>query len=220
MWSLPVLAIAFAALESVGLWKNWRGLSYLAKPAVIICLFLWLYLVTGLHGATFWFGTGLFFSLIGDVLLLWRDRFFAFGLAAFFLVHLSYLTGFNTPLQPFSLWSLALAVIVGLGAVRVLRQLLAGLHRKREMRWRVPVIVYGLVLTLMLLSALLTLSNINWNAFASVSVSLGAFLFFLSDVILGWNKFVTPISNGRLLNIALYHVGQILLIAGVVMQFS
>jgi hypothetical protein len=31
---------------------------------------------------------------------------------------------------------------------------------------------------------------------------------------------VTPIPNGRMLNIALYHIGQTMLTAGVVMQFQ
>jgi hypothetical protein len=51
-------------------------------------------------------------------------------------------------------------------------------------------------------------------------VSVGAFLFFISDVILAWNKFVSPIKNGRILNIAAYHLGQIGLIAGVIIQYG
>jgi hypothetical protein len=51
-------------------------------------------------------------------------------------------------------------------------------------------------------------------------VSLGAFLFYISDIILAWNKFVAPIQHGRIYNIAAYHLGQILLIAGVVVQFG
>jgi hypothetical protein len=36
---------------------------------------------------------------------------------------------------------------------------------------------------------------------------------------LAWNKFVSPIRNGRILNMLSYHVGQIGLIAGVISQF-
>ena len=38
--------------------------------------------------------------------------------------------------------------------------------------------------------------------------------------ILAWNKFVSPVKNGRVLNITLYHLGQIGLIAGVISQFG
>jgi uncharacterized membrane protein YhhN len=51
-------------------------------------------------------------------------------------------------------------------------------------------------------------------------VAVGAFLFYISDIVLAWNKFLSPIRNGRMLNIGLYHAGQFLLIAGVVLQFS
>jgi len=48
----------------------------------------------------------------------------------------------------------------------------------------------------------------------------GAFLFYISDIILAWNKFVAPIQYGRIYNIAAYHLGQIMLIAGVIAQFG
>ena len=72
----------------------------------------------------------------------------------------------------------------------------------------------------MLLSAMLKLNDLTWNASAALLVSLGAFLFYISDIILAWNKFVSPIQHGRIYNIAAYHLGQILLIAGVVAQFG
>jgi hypothetical protein len=49
---------------------------------------------------------------------------------------------------------------------------------------------------------------------------LGALLFVASDVILAWMKFVSPVKNGRVWNIALYHLGQFGLIAGVISQFA
>jgi uncharacterized membrane protein YhhN len=82
------------------------------------------------------------------------------------------------------------------------------------------VAIYGAVITLMLLSALLTLSNVEWSALASATAALGALFFYASDIVLAWNKFIQPMPRGRMLNIGLYHIGQFLLIAGVVLQFS
>ena len=48
----------------------------------------------------------------------------------------------------------------------------------------------------MLLSALLTLAADTWQAGAAILVSAGALLFFLSDTLLAWNKFVTPFRMG------------------------
>ena len=219
MIALPILAIVFAGLEAFALSRKNLRLEFIAKPAVMLCLSAWLYLATGWRGAALWFGIGALLSLVGDVFLLWLDRFFVFGLAAFLLAHLAYLVGFNTPLPPLSFWSLILGVIVGLSALRVMRRILTGIHASGESRMATPVLVYGVVITLMLLSALLTLSNTDWGALASACVAVGAFLFYVSDIVLAWNKFLTPIANGRVLNIALYHAGQFLLIAGVVMQF-
>jgi uncharacterized protein YjeT (DUF2065 family) len=72
----------------------------------------------------------------------------------------------------------------------------------------------------MLLSALLTLSNTNWKISAGGLVTVGAILFYSSDVVLAWNKFVNPIKNGRLANMILYHLGQAALVAGVLIQFA
>ena len=213
-------SIVFAALEALAISKNRRALEFVARPAVIVSLFAWLYLATGLGGAAFWFGAGLLFSLAGDLLLLWSERFFVHGLAAFLLTHSAYVIGFNMPRPAISLWSLILAVIVGLSAARLLRRLLTAVRERGQKRFTLPISIYGSVITLMLLSALLTLSNTDWSAGASLLVSFGAFAFYLSDVILAWNKFVAPISNGKLLNIGLYHAGQIALIAGVILQFS
>ena len=219
MWFL-LAAVIFAVLESLALWKKIRGLEFIAKPAVMIVLFIYLWTSVGLQGAPLWFGLGILFSLAGDVFLMWLDRFFVYGLAAFLLAHVFYVIGFNSPPSPISAWEMLLAVIVGLGGVRVMRRILSGLAEKGQLRLRAPVAIYGTVISLMLLSAMIKLTDPAWGAGASLLVALGAFLFFLSDIVLAWNRFVAPIQNGRMLNIGLYHLGQIMLIAGVVMQFG
>lgn len=83
-----------------------------------------------------------------------------------------------------------------------------------------PILVYSIMISLMVLSAMLKLTDVNWKAGAALLVSAGAFLFYISDIILAWNKFVAPLPHGRISNIAAYHLGQIALIAGVVMQYS
>ena len=216
-----LFAILFAALESLALWKYWLKLEYIAKPAVMISLFLWLFTSTGLNGALLWFGLGIILSLAGDVLLMLSlDRFFLFGLVAFLLAHLAYVIGFNIPLPEFSLWGIVFAVMVSLGGARVIRRIVDALPSRGQVRMRMPIIVYSTVISIMLLSAMMKLMDLTWNANAALLVSGGAFLFYISDIILAWNKFVAPIQNGRIYNIAAYHLGQIMLIAGVIAQFG
>jgi uncharacterized membrane protein YhhN len=220
MYILIMLAFIFAALEALALWKSWRQLEFIAKPAVMICLFVWLYGTAGLQGTPFWFGVGILLSLAGDIALLFIDRFFVPGLVAFLLAHIAYLIGFNSPPpENPGIWAFAMAILLGLSAARLLRRLITGV-RLTNARLVTPVILYSTVITLMLLSALLTLSNPDWAAMAALLVSLGAFLFYLSDIVLAWSKFVGTIRNGRMLNIGLYHLGQIAIVVGVAMQFG
>ncbi len=215
-----IAALIFAALTALATWKKNRGLEFIAKPAVMALLLLYLWTSAGLNGALLWFALGMFFSLIGDVLLLWLDRMFLFGLISFLMAQIAYLVGFNSPPSPVTMWGTLLAVILALGSARVLRRILSALAEKGNTRMRIPIVVYGLAITLMLLSAMLKLTDPLWGAGASLLAALGAFLFYLSDIVLAWLKFVTPIQNGRVINIGLYHLGQICIAAGVVMQLK
>ena len=213
-------AFLFAALEALAVWNNWLRLEYAAKPAVMIVLLTWLWTSAGLSGALIWFGLGIIFSLAGDIfLMISLDRFFLIGLVAFLLAHVAYVIGFNIPLPEFSVWSIVFAVIVSLGGSRIIRRLLTVLASKGQAVTRTPIIVYSLAISLMLLSAMMKLSDLTWNANAAALVSVGAFLFVISDIVLVWNKFVSPFQYGRIYNIAMYHLGQIALIAGVIAQF-
>lgn len=216
-----ILAFTFAILEAVALLKSSRLLEYIAKPAVMVCLFIWLYLNTGLQGITFWFGVGILFSLLGDVLLMLSlDRFFIFGLGAFLLAHFFYIVGFQDQFSSLSAGSLLIVVLLGASGIRLVRRIVGSIRAKGQEKLIVPVIIYSAVISLMLFAALTTIFDPAWSTSASFLVSVGASFFFLSDIILAWNKFVSPVQNGRILNIALYHLGQIGLIAGIISQFA
>ena len=216
-----VLAIVFAALEALALSRGPKKLEWLAKPAVMVCLFIWLFLNTGLQGITFWFGIGILFSLLGDVLLMLSlDRLFVFGLGAFLLAHIFYIIGFRDQFASISAGSLLIVVLLGASAIRLMRRIVGAIRVKGQNKLIVPVILYSAVISLMLFAALTTIFDPAWTTRASFFVSIGASFFFMSDIILAWNKFVSPIKNGRILNIALYHLGQIGLVAGIISQFA
>lgn len=215
------LVLIFASLEVIAVSKNLQRLQYFAKPAVMVCLFLWFYSSTGLQGNTLWFGLGILFSLAGDVLLMISlERIFLLGLIAFFLAHISYITGFRDEIVNVTAWSLILAVFIAINVGRLLRRIVGAMRAKSENRLVVPVIIYGTVISVMLYAAMSTIYNPAWKTNASFFVSLGAFLFCASDAVLAWNKFVSPIKNGRAWNISLYYLGQLGLIAGVISQFG
>ena len=216
-----ILALLFAGVESLAIGKGWRRVEYIAKPAVILCLIAGLYIGTGLQGSAFWFGLGLLFSLLGDVALLsLSEKMFLAGLVLFLFTHICYLFGFRQQLFAPSAWSLVLVFVILLNAVRLLRRIVGSMRARGLNRLVYPVIVYGLVISLMLFAAMSTLSDQEWDMGAAFFVSVGAFLFWLSDLMLTWNKFVSPLKVGRLTAVAAYHVGQISLIAGVIRQFG
>jgi uncharacterized membrane protein YhhN len=216
-----ILALLFAGLEMLAIWKGWPRMEYIAKPAVILSLIQGLAAGTGFQGSAVWFGLGLLFSLLADVILLsLSEKMFLAGLILFLLTHICYLIGFRQQMLAPSAWSLVLVAVILLNAVRLLRRIVGSMRTKGMNRLVYPVIVYGLVVSLMLYAAMSTLSDHDWNIGAAFLVSVGAFMFWLSDLMLAWNKFVSPLKIGRLLIVAAYHIGQICLIAGVIRQFG
>jgi len=217
-----IIVLAVAVVDWIAVAKGWKKVEYLAKPWTMAALFLVLALVGRFSSLPLiFFGLGILFSLAGDVFLMFSDRWFIPGLVSFLLAHVAYIAGFNIPLPVVSpTWALVVALVLALSAARLLRRIVAGLAAKGERKLISPVIVYGMVITLMLLSAMLTLFRLEWKATPAALVSVGAMLFFYSDAILAWNKFVAPVKNGWMMNMITYHLGQIALIAGVLIQFT
>jgi len=223
MVPLLIVTLVIAMVDWIAVAKGWQRVEYITKPLTMVALFLML-AVVGIFRTLplIFFGVGILFSLAGDVFLMFSDRWFIPGLIAFLLAHVAYIAGFNIPLPNVSMmWTLLVAVVLAISAARLLRRIVAGLAASGKNKLILPVLVYGVVITLMLLSAILTLFRADWpSPLAAGLAAFGAMLFFFSDVILAWNKFVAPVKNGRLMNMICYHLGQIALITGVLIQFA
>jgi len=216
-----ILAIFATAGEAVAVLRNNQKLEFFAKPAVMVCLLIWLSASTGLQGNALWFGLGILLSLVGDVVLIHpSDRMFILGLIAFLFTHIFYLIGFKAELLNVTPWSFVLAFFILINGWRLLGRIIGAMRLKRQTSLVNPVIVYSLLISLMLYAALSTIFDPEWKTSASFFVSVGAFLFYISDLILAWNKFVSPARNAHILNIVTYYLGQIGLIAGVISQFG
>jgi uncharacterized membrane protein YhhN len=157
---------------------------------------------------------------VGDIVLINpSDRMFLLGLIAFLFTHIFYIIGLKEELLNFTGWSLVLLFFIAINGFRLLRRIVGAMRLQKQDSLVNPVIVYSLIISLMLFAALSTIFDPTWKTSAAFFVSVGAFLFYLSDLILAWNKFVSPVRNGRMLNIVAYYLGQIGLIAGVIKQF-
>lgn len=219
---LLALAALAAIVNEIAEYKNKRTVVYFAKPMVMISLLAWLYFYSGLDGPLLYFALGILFSLGGDVFLMLpdTDRWFLPGLVSFLLGHVFYTVGLNFTIPPLNVFGIFLAISIALFVAQIYRRLAAGLHASGKDRMRIPVLIYSVVISLMWLSALQTIFDINWKTNASLLVSLGATLFVASDIVLAWFKFVGPIKHGRMINLTCYHLGQILLIVGAGLQFG
>jgi uncharacterized membrane protein YhhN len=215
-WVLLIVAVA----DWVAAWRGWKSARWVTKPAALLLLIAWFTQMGGWQGGLVWFGVGLVFSLLGDIMLQAPERYFLFGVGAFFLAHVAYIVGLFEPGFGLDAGMLVPLVIVGAAFWYLSGRIRRGLAVSGDSKLEIPVTAYAGVLSLMLLVALTTLFNPEWQGQAALLVSLGAALFFLSDSVLAWNRFVRPISAGNLIVMVTYHLGQILIIAGALTRFA
>ncbi|HLE16101.1 MAG TPA: lysoplasmalogenase [Anaerolineales bacterium] len=216
------IALLIAALDWLALFNDWKTVRYFSKPGVLILLIGWMWAVAGLGYPVYLFLLGLVFSLAGDIFLLLPRERFILGLVFFLLANISYTLGFNYRNFPVNLATPILMVLVILPATQLYRRISESLAAGENNRLRLPVLVYTLGISLMVVSALLTLVQPEWRwlTIPSWLVSSGAILFFISDALLAWNRFVSPIPLGHLLVMVTYHLAQIAIAVGVVVNFT
>ena len=204
IWVLPA---CFALVDWYAVAREDRRTETWAKPLVLSALLV-VAIVLGATSSTagVWLLVALVFGLLGDVALLSDSlpRFRA-GVAAFLVGHLAYLACFASLGLPMPAWSWAgLAVLAA--ALFATRSVVPATHRLEGPALSVPVAVYSVVIGAMLLCA--------W--FTGVPlVALGASVFVVSDAVLSIDRFVRPIPHARLILMITYHVGQALIVAGV-----
>jgi len=216
-WLLAYLLLA--AADWLAIWRGWQRAGYLTKPAVLAVLLIGFGAQGLFSGSLLWFGIGLFFSLLGDIFLLLTHSYFIFGLTAFLIAHAAYIIGFNQPLPEagFPLYILGLVIFSGWLVLfgRLERALRAS---RRNARMRLPVALYSVVLAVMLFSALLTLFRPDWDFPAAICAALGGLLFFFSDTLLAFDRFVRPLKRARFWVRVTYHLGQLGLAAGALLH--
>ena len=147
---------------------------------------------------------GLGLSLLGDIALLWPQQGFLPGLVAFLLAHLAYLYAFTRRLR-FGAWPLAF-VAYALLAAAVLSVLWPGVPSAL----RLPVLTYVLCL-----AAMAAQTASAWRAARGTAgeplmrkAAIGGALFLLSDALLAFNRFHTPMAASALWILASYWAAQ------------
>jgi uncharacterized membrane protein YhhN len=70
----------------------------------------------------------------------------------------------------------------------------------------------------MVYSALMTWTRPGWSIISAIVVSVGAVLFYASDSMLAWDRFLKPLPHARLWVMVTYHLGQIGIILGAMLH--
>ncbi len=195
---LTVFSLALGASSLLGLlWADLKDHLAIRATAKTLCSlgFLLLALSLGLDTRfDYLIFAGLVLSALGDVLLLGRgSRFFMAGLVAFLLAHIAYTLAFSTQ-SSFSVAWLFGVVLISVAFIRWLWPHLGN--------WRILVLAYCLVISLMLWSALGVPKPLVW---------LGALLFYASDTFVARGRFVRRDGWNSLIGLPLYYLGQYLL---------
>ena len=214
---LSLIFWAVAAADCIGIAANNASLHYMAKPLLIPILLLLLAGTATTLPRKNLLLAGLFFSWVGDMFLLFESRnnlFFIFGLVAFLITHIFYITYFlkiRNAADSLLKKQPALVILVlgyGVTLVYILFPHLGGL--------KIPVMVYAAVICTMLLCSLHVFFKVNKPA-ARLFVT-GAFFFVLSDSSLALNKFYQPFAYAGVLIMLTYCAAQYCIVNGFIKQ--
>lgn len=209
------LLVFFTALITyfIGVHYQVQAVIYLCKPLLASSLIFWLLANVGINNKKIQNLTvaALFFSLIGDVLLMFEQSdpfFFIGGLIGFLIAHLCYIVVFSSMIQQFSIthkwWIVAFVGCYYATLLYILFPFLGEL--------KIPVAVYGFVISSMFFYALHFLFNKNK---ACLFILIGAILFVVSDSILAVNKFYSSFNSAGFFIMLTYAFAQYFIVRGI-----
>lgn len=202
---LIVFYLLAAFLCILGASQGIPVLVYLTKPLCLILLML--ASIMNREKLSQFFPTfflALFFSLLGDIFLMLPGDVFIPGLLAFLTAHVFFIVCFFG-LDKEEPAVINLVFLIGYAALVVPRVLAASGSLK------VPVFAYMLCLLAM---AQVASSRASSRKRGSGMLVWGAWLFVLSDSLLGWDKFVGTIPFRDVLVLGSYFLAQLLLFLG------
>ena len=204
---LLVAAVVAAAVDWVAVHRRWQAVEYVFKPLTLgLLTAAALALSPDEPAVRAWFVVALVLALLGDVFLMLPRDLFLPGLGAFLLAHVAYVVGFTVAGLSIAGAAVGLAVAAAVCAT-VGRRLVAGV-RVREPGLGAPVVAYMGVISTMVVCA--------WGTGNPLAIA-GALLFYASDALIGWGRFVSERRIGGDLGVMVtYHLGQVLLVLSLV----
>lgn len=204
---LLALAMVAAAADWLAVQRENRPLEYLCKPLTLVLLVATALALDPLDGTVrAWFVAALVLSLAGDVFLMLPTDRFVLGLASFLLGHIAYVVGMHVDGVDGSRFFVGIVVVMA--ALAVLGTLiLRGVRAGPNPALAGPVVAYMFVISAMVASAI---------GVGHVTGMVGASLFYVSDALIAWNRFLRETRYGRLSIMVTYHLAQAALVLSLV----
>lgn len=208
-----ILFIIFLLVDIYAVYLNNETLRYVTKPLLMPLLIGHFYFNTNSFSSILkkWIILALIFSWLGDVLLMFESvnsNFFIYGLIAFLIAHIFYILYFDFVIQLEKLRKKYWIFIPVLAYYVLLISLLS--PALGDMR--LPVRIYGVVISYMLIQSFQT-ARIQ-NKRSALLLIVGAILFIGSDSVLAINKFYQPFEYAGLVVMTTYGLAQLLLTIG------
>jgi len=192
-------------------------LRFFSKPLIILGLALYFYQITKPISTTLLAKSvlsGLIFSLLGDILLLW-DNLFIYGIGAFLIAHVCYIIGFKVAQKaPESILNVNFVktFFINLPIYFVAAFIFYMINPNLGVL-KIPVIVYIITIVSMLTTARERYGKCNTASFWQVFI--GASLFFISDGLIALDKFYQEIPDASLMIMGTYAIAQLMIVMGV-----
>jgi uncharacterized membrane protein YhhN len=205
--------------DLVAVQGQYKMAEYFFKPLIIIWLMAWfvlqvIYVQSSLKK---WIIFALFFSWLGDVLLMLDDDhslFFLPGLSSFLVAHIFYILFFHfvrIKEMVKSRWYLLLIVAIYYGVIIAILSPHLG-------DMKLAVRIYAVVISFMFLLAMHMVFIKNKTT--GMWMMAGALLFVISDSLLAINKFYQPFEMAGFLVMSTYGLAQLFLTEGAIRYIS
>jgi len=166
-----------------------------------------------------WLLLAIFFTLIGDLLLMFFGNSLGPALIAFLLALIAYILTLLVTLPAMNMASAIIAVIVGITIYQIYRRIAPGVQRSSKAYIKVLMPIYVITLSIMVIFSILTLASNGWENYRALMLSAGAMLLLISNIWFAWHRFVQHLKWPHLRVLIPFHLGHCLLCLGFLITF-
>jgi len=210
-WIIVYIFLLLANLTSAFI--NNDALRSISKPLLMPVLALYFFTQTRRAATPLktWIVLALGFSWLGDILLMFEERnsiFFLLGLSAFLVAQVFYIVFFHNIRMREYIRGNALLLLI----VIVYYFILISVISPHLGNLKLPVRIYGVVLSFMVMLAMHTMFSKNKRA--GMWMMIGAILFVASDSLLALNKFYASFDYSTVIIMLTYGIAQLFITAG------